>query len=101
VKREGDGEMMVSIQAAIYLLTKVEMDDFFITSTINAPKQVCKSASGPSQPQSILLFHLILHLVVVAMRVVRLGMPFIKPSLTLSKYYQCSYCHHHLHGRGE
>jgi hypothetical protein len=47
VKREGDGEVMVSIQTTIYLLTKVEMDDFPITPTINALKQVCKGAFGP------------------------------------------------------
>jgi hypothetical protein len=44
VKRKGDGEVMVPVQAAISLLTKVEMEDFSIAPTINALKQACKSA---------------------------------------------------------
>jgi hypothetical protein len=44
VNREGDDEVMIPIQAAISLLTKVEMEDFSITPTINALKQVCKGA---------------------------------------------------------
>jgi hypothetical protein len=38
VNREGDDEVMVPIQAAISLLTKVEMEDFSIAPTINALK---------------------------------------------------------------
>jgi hypothetical protein len=36
--KEGDGEVMVPLRVALYLLGKVEMDDFSITPTINALK---------------------------------------------------------------
>jgi hypothetical protein len=54
VKREEDGEVMVPISIALYLLFKMEMEDFSITPTINALKQLCKctlqSPPPPTKP---------------------------------------------------
>jgi hypothetical protein len=42
-RREEDGEVMVSLGVALYLLFKVEIEDFSITSTINDLKQLVKN----------------------------------------------------------
>lgn len=47
-KREVDGEVMVSLEVALYLLFRVEMDDFTISTTINELRNV--SSSPPSSP---------------------------------------------------